>query len=996
MKKKTFVPLQQGTFLLCTMLVACAMTAGLLGAQSPAHRIAAEITRSEMSPLQGSQHPLALPQNDAGRMPADTRLNGISLYFNRSAAQQADLEALLAAQQNPSSPQYHQWLTPDQFAARFGMAQSDIEQVQSWLQQQGFSIDSIARSRNMIRFSGTVNQVEQAFSTQMHYYQSGGTQHCAPSTALSVPAAITPVLAGIRNLDNFRPRAQHIVPRAAFTSGQSGSVFFAPGDIATVYDVTPLYSASVNGTGQSIAVAGQSAIQVTDIENFQSASGLTKKDPTLVLVPGTGDSTVVADGDEGESDIDVEWSGAMAPGANVVFVYTGSNNNFGVFDSVQYAVDELIAPIISLSYASCETELNTSSLGILENVMSQAASQGQSIITASGDQGSTACSGDTALTTAQQEAVAVNYPASSAFVTGMGGTEITASDGVDPTTGNKGANYSTYWNFTSGTDLTASVKLYIPEVAWNDDSSQGGLSASGGGTSTLVNRPSWQTGVPGIPATKNATQCSSSNSGNCRLVPDISLYSSPALPGYLYCTSDATNWAPASGTQPAQQASCNSGFRDSSTNYLTVAGGTSFAAPIFAGMLALINQKAGYATGQGLINTTLYKLAADSSTYASAFHDVTSGNNNCTAGATLCSATTGFSAGTGYDEVTGLGSVDLSNLASKWPVNAGTSAGLIATTTTVVPANATPTVNVADTFTITVAEAGGSGTPTGSVTLKIDGGTDCGGISGDTCGGTTLSNQALSSNGTFTYSATFTTTGTHSILAQYSGDATHSPSTGVGSVTIGTTSSGKGTITMAATNVTMKQGSSSPSTITVTPAGGYTGTVLIGITNTSNNNALSNLCFSFTTQLSSGQGSMAVSSTTAATTQLTFDANASDCASTTGASKPGLHSLRSLRGNSISRGPGPRQAPNRLPAEVAFAGLLLAGFLGRYARKFRSAAWIIVLASAGLAMSACGGSSSSSTTVPNPPKGTYTITLTGTDSVTASITTTTTLTLTID
>jgi hypothetical protein len=831
-----------------------------------APRITADITRSEMAPLQGSQHPLALPQNDAGRMAADTRLNGISLYFNRSRAQQADLEALLAAQQDPSSPQYHQWLTPDQFAARFGVAQSDIDQVQSWLQREGFSIDSIARSHNMIRFSGTVNQVEQAFSTQMHYYQSGGTRHFAPSGTLSVPAAISPVVAGFRNLNNFRPRPQHVTPRAAFTSGQSHNVYFAPGDIATVYDVTPLYSASINGTGQTIAVAGQSAIQVTDVENFQSASGLTKKDPTLVLVPGTGDSTVVADGDEGESDLDVEWSGALAPGANIVFVYTGSNNAFGVFDSVQYAVDELIAPIISLSYASCETELTTSSLGVLDAIMQQAATQGQSIITASGDQGSTACSGDTHLTTAQQEAVAVNYPASSAYVTGMGGTEITSA--------NSTATNTTYWTGGSSTsDTTTSAIKYIPEVAWNDDSAQGGLSASGGGTSTLVNRPSWQSGVPGIP------------SGSMRLLPDISLYSSPQFPGYLYCTSDVTNWAPASGTQPAQQASCNSGFRDSSTNYLTVAGGTSFAAPIFAGMLALINQNAKYTNGQGLINPTLYKLAADSATYASAFHDITQGNNNCTAGSGFCSATTGFSAGTGYDEVTGLGSVDLSNLAAKWPVNATSSAGLIATTTAVVPANATPDVNVADTFTITVAEASGSGTPTGTVTLKIDGGTDCGGLSGDICGGTTLSNQALSANGTLTYSATFTTTGTHSILAQYSGDATHSPSTGVGSVIIGTTSSGKGTITMSATNVTVSQGSSANSTITVTPAGGYTGTVLINITNTSNNNALSNLCYQFSNTLSSGQGSVAVTGTAAVTTQLTLDSNANDCPTTTGVSR---------------------------------------------------------------------------------------------------------------
>jgi hypothetical protein len=213
-------------------------------------------------------------------------------------------------------------------------------------------------------------------------------------------------------------------------------------------------------------------------------------------------------------------------------------------------------------------------------------------------------------------------------------------------------------------------------------------------------------------------------------------------------------------------------------------------------------------------------------------------------------------------------------------------------------------------------------------------------------------------------------------------------------VTIGSTSSGKGTITLAATNVTVKQGSSADSTITITPAGGYTGTVLLNFS-TSNDTALSNLCYAFTTTLSNGNGSVSVPGTAAVNTQFTLDANASDCASTTGMSKPGLHSLSSVRRNSVSRGPAPRQAPNRFPAELAFAGLLLAGFLGRYARKFRSAAWIIVLASAGLAMTACG-SSSSTITVPNPPKGTYTFTLTGQDSVTATITAKTTFTFVIN
>jgi subtilase family serine protease len=951
---KTIFPLlQQKWFRICAMVIACAMAAGLAGAQSPAPRIKAGITNSNQSTLNGSLHPLALPQNDAGRMPGNTRLNGISLYFNRSAAQQADLEALIAAQQDPSSAQYHQWLTPDQFAARFGMAQSDIVKVQSWLQQQGFSIDSVARSRNMIRFSGTVAQVESAFSTQMHYYLTGSEKHFAPATALSVPAAMAPAVSAIRNLNDFRPRPQHTMPRAQFTSGQSHNVFFAPGDVATVYDIKPLYSASVNGAGQSIAIVGQSAIQVSDIENFQSAAGLTKKDPNLVLVPGTGDSQVFANGDEGESDIDVEWAGAIATGANIVFVYTGSTTTFNIYDSVQYAVDELIAPIISISYASCEGQfLTQADYTSLDAIMQQAATQGQTVTAASGDQGSTACSGVSGLTTAQQQALAVNFPASSAYVTGMGGTEITSADSTSSNT--------TYWTGGSSTsDTLTSAVTYIPEVAWNDDAS-GSLSASGGGASAFTPIPSWQSSFPGI-------------TGSKRLVPDVSLYSSPNLPGYLFCTSDTSNWG------STQTASCNSGFRDASTNILTVAGGTSFAAPIFAGMVALINQKANYTAGQGLINPTLYKLAANSSTYASAFHDITSGNNSCTlAGSTLCSGggTTSFQAGTGYDEVTGLGSVDLDKLAAAWPV---ASASLIGTTTTVVPANPAPTVNVADLFTITVADVSGSGTPTGSVTLQIDGGT--------LFGGTTVANQTLTANGTLTYSATFTATGPHQVLAQYAGDATHAASTGVGSVTIGVISSGKGTFSFTPaptpSTLTVAQGSSGTETITITPAGSYTGTVLLNFT-TSNSNALTNLCYAFTNTLTTGQGSVAVGGTTAVTTQLLLDTKAADCATTTTGSQPGLHSLHALRGGNISRGPAPQPASHRLPVEVAFAGLLLAGFVGRYARKFRSAAWIIVLAAAGLALSACGGSSST-TTVSNPPKGTYTITLSGQDSVTSTI-----------
>ncbi|MGA8743903.1 MAG: protease pro-enzyme activation domain-containing protein, partial [Terracidiphilus sp.] len=270
----------------CGWIAAFALAATAAAAQTPAPRIRSEISNAAVSQLKSSQQPLGSPQFDAGRMPSDARINGISIVFNRSAAQEADLQALLAAQQNPSSPQYHQWLSPEQFAARFGMAQSDIDAVQTWLQQQGFSIDSVARGRTMIRFSGTVAQVNQAFQTEMHYFTSGGQRHYAPSTLLSVPAAIAPTVAAVSNLSDFRPRPMHVSPRGAFTSSQSGNVFFAPGDIATTYDINPLYSAGVNGTGQSIAIVGQSAVLTSDIEAFQTAAGIPVKDPVMVIVPG--------------------------------------------------------------------------------------------------------------------------------------------------------------------------------------------------------------------------------------------------------------------------------------------------------------------------------------------------------------------------------------------------------------------------------------------------------------------------------------------------------------------------------------------------------------------------------------------------------------------------------------------------------------------------------------------------------------------------------------
>jgi RNA polymerase sigma factor (sigma-70 family) len=371
---------------------------GAVHGQSP-NRISQIIDLTQTEPLQGSVAPLARPENDIGRISADTRLSGITVHFKLAPEQQAELNALVEAQQTPSSPSYHKWLTTAEYASRFGLSDSDLEEIQIWLELQGFTVDRVSENRTSISFSVTVRQVELAFQTEIHRYKINGETHFANATQLSIPTALADVIQSVRNLNDFRPKPQVRFRNAmpAFTSAQSGNHYLTPKDVATIYDVNAAYSSGYAGTGQSIAIVGQSEVNVSDIEHFQSAAGLTVKDPAVVLVPSSG-TAQYSSGDQAESDLDLEYSGGMGTGATIYFVYVGNNQNYSVFDSIQYVVDTRIAPIISISYGACETDLSSSDFSTLESIMEQGASQGQSIIAASGDNGSTSCYGDRSLT----------------------------------------------------------------------------------------------------------------------------------------------------------------------------------------------------------------------------------------------------------------------------------------------------------------------------------------------------------------------------------------------------------------------------------------------------------------------------------------------------------------------------------------------------------------------------------------------------------------------
>jgi subtilase family serine protease len=641
------------------------LTSTLCLAQSPVDRLTAPIESGLTVPLKGNLHGGARPEFDQGRVDGSMEMHAVSLVFKPSPAQQSALDQLLAQQQDRKSPNYHKWLTPAQFGDRFGMSKNDISKIVAWLQSQGLTVTRIAPSRNEVFFSGTAAQVESAFHTELHNYLVNGEMHFANATEPLVPAALSGVALAIRNLHNFEPKprarvrqvpASEVSPHFTFSSGEH---FLAPDDFATIYDVKGLYAAhpAIDGTGQTIAVIGQSAINLTDVQQFRKAANLPAKDPTLLLVPSSGNSTTCP-GDEGESDLDVEWSGGIAKNASIILVYVGvpsgqtcSNRTNGAFDALDYAINPMpavpqIATIISISYGLCEN--TNSTVGItqaqalsLQTLAQQANTQGQTITSASGDNGAADCDSQTS---SAVQGLAVDIPAAIPEVTGVGGTRF-----------NEGSNSSLYWSPLNNAN-NGSALSFIPEMAWNDtldttDNPQGFLSASGGGASIYFMKPAWQAGT-GVPNDRQ------------RDVPDIALNASPFHDAYLLCSEDGP-----SGTKVS---TCTSGFLDPSQN-LSVVGGTSAGAPTFAAILALVDQSliaSGFesAPGLGPINPILYKLAASSPT---SFNDVPTGSNNivpCAKASPNCpsSGQFGFSTGTGYDQVTGLGSVNANTLAAAW------------------------------------------------------------------------------------------------------------------------------------------------------------------------------------------------------------------------------------------------------------------------------------------------------------------------------------------
>jgi uncharacterized protein (TIGR03437 family) len=378
----------------------------------------------------------------------------------------------------------------------------------------------------------------------------------------------------------------------------------APGDLATIYDIAKL---NLNGTGQRIAVVGQSAVNLSDIEGFRSQYNL----PALNLEAIPYASSIGTTSFLPEADIDLEWAGAVAPSAALIYIYGTDANT-----AASYAIDNNLAPVVNESFLYCEEEVPSRTASSYESEAQKANSQGITWLAASGDSGAAGC--DQPFQSPQAtNGLAVSFPASIPEVTAVGGTEFNEGSG-------------TYWNTTNGAN-GGSARSYIPEKAWNDTLVGAGLAATGGGASSAYSKPAWQTGA-GVP------------SDGARDVPDISLDAANDHDPFYILTEG--NWE--------------------------LYGGTSFSTPVFAGIVALLSQylvasKVQSNPGVGNINPTLYRLAQSA---PNAFHDITVGNNivPCEQATPNCPTTGqfGYSAGPGYDLATGLGSVDAFNLVTQW------------------------------------------------------------------------------------------------------------------------------------------------------------------------------------------------------------------------------------------------------------------------------------------------------------------------------------------
>jgi subtilase family serine protease len=695
------------------------------------------VSENKLVTLAGNTRPEANADNDLGMVNDDLPMDHMMLQLKRSPAQEEAVRQFVARLHDPKSPDFHKWLSAREFGSRFGLAEADIRAVTNWLTSAGFTVNGVYPSGMVIDFSGNAGQVRNAFHTSIHNLNVDGVHHIANMSDPQIPEALGAAVAGVVSMHDFKPhkmaRAKPAVAASAaagdpgansanytLTSGGQPSYALVPADLATIYDFNPLFAKGITGKGQTIVVIEDTNLYGTtrastsdpDWITFRSVLGLsTYTSGTLVTVhppavAGTSNcSSPGVNSDDIEAALDVEWSSAAAPNATIELASCADTATSGLFIATQNLVNSTAPPaIVSISYGECEA-VNGASWNLAQyQLYQQAVAEGTSIFVSAGDEGAASCDGGATNAT---HGIGVSGLASTPYNVAVGGTDF--SDVYSGTS-------NQYWSTTNSASYGSALS-YIPEIPWND-SCAGSLLASSKGYSTVYGpggfcnssaarqdgyvvvaggsggpsncatgnpsiaevasgtcqgwpKPAWQTGVSGI-----------ANDG-VRDIPDVSMFASDGAAWGHYaviCFSDPSSSYSAPCTGAPQ-------------NWAGV-GGTSLAAPVMAGIQALINENMGSA--QGNPNPVYYTIAAR---VPGVFHSITQGDidvncdgpRNCygyignvdygrggrifgtTYGGALSVSDSSFSpayaAGSSWNFATGLGSVDANNLVTNWSGN---------------------------------------------------------------------------------------------------------------------------------------------------------------------------------------------------------------------------------------------------------------------------------------------------------------------------------------
>jgi subtilase family serine protease len=727
-KKADFLVPSMCLLCLLAILLAGGMnTSAQTSTQAP-RLVTQDIDEHNLVRLAGNTRPEMRPVNDRGPVSDSLQLQHMYLLLNRSPERQLAAEELINQLHDQNSPRYHKWLTADEIAGRFGPSEEDVATISAWLASHDFTVHGVHRANGVIDFSGSAAAVRQTFHTEIHNLSVNGKSHIANASDPQIPEALAPAIQGVVSLNDFRPHPMNR-PKSSFTVNATHQLL-VPGDLQTIYNINPLYARGVSGQGQTIVVVEDSDLYTTaDWYTFRQTFGLAQKfpqgslrqihpQPSESFFNGGTCADPGANGDDGEAAVDVEWASAAAPSAAIVLASCAdTNTNFGGFIAMQNLLTGTGRPpaIISISYGAAESALGSSFNAYINRLYQLAVLQGVSVFVSSGDAGADA--------TDQFAPAAVSGINVSGFATTPNNVAVGGTDFADSFFGTN----STYWNATNG-QFFSSALSYVPEIPWNDSCASQLITVALGftnpyGTSGSCNSTIGEQYFLGVVAGSGGpSACAFGDptipgvvGGNCRGyrkpfyqslvfgiprdgvrdIPDVSLFAGNGVWGHYYviCYSDPTPGyfgAPCVGNP---------------VNW-SGGGGTSFAAPIMAGIQAMINQTSE--KYQGNADFVYYVLAAseygfqgNSSCNSSlgnqvdphcVFYDVTLGDNdvnclplvadNVTIGTFNCyipSGTNGvlsvsntsyqpaYVATTGYDYPTGIGTVNAFNLARRWP-----------------------------------------------------------------------------------------------------------------------------------------------------------------------------------------------------------------------------------------------------------------------------------------------------------------------------------------